>query len=158
MALCKYLFLHRVSVPIVRSQRLGLRLPISRRGTNCFESFINESTQALRDVNLWPLHDAKRRSEYFALFMTDQCENMRIRKRPKRRREKLGLGPEALLLQGHERTGKIVRMRKESNYSTSSVLGSFADEGKVRENGIIPQWRKKIKRNAAQRIVGILSL
>ena len=91
--------------------------------------------------------------------MTDQCENVRIRKRPKRRREKLGLGPEALLLQGHERTGKIVRMRIiESNYFTSSVLGSFADERKVRENGIIPQWGKKIKRNAAQRIVGILSL
>ena len=155
MALCKYLFLHRVSVQIVRSQRLGLRLQISRRGTNFFESVINKSTQALRDVNLWPLHDAKRRSEYFALFITDQCENVRNQKR---RGEKLGLGPEALLLQGHERTGKIVRMRKESNYFTSSVLGSFADEGKVRENGIIPQWRKKIKRNAAQRIVGILSL
>ena len=112
---------------------------------NVFESFINKSTQALRDVS----HDSPSRCN----------KAKRIRKRPKRRREKLGLGPEALLLQGHERTGKIVRMRiVESNYFTSSVLGSFADERKVRENGIIPQWGKKIKRNAAQRIVGILSL
>ena len=72
----------------------------------------------------------------------------RIRKRPKRRREKLGLGPEALLLQGHERTGKIVRMLKERNSFTSSVLRFFSDERQVRENGIIPHWgTKKTYRN-----------